>query len=887
MQTARKPSIIAADKQAPITSGGGSAGSGKPPLAPATPTISISDSSNTGNQRPSVTGKPNSPPTSDSIMSTATASGGEEPVVQPSMGSVDDEDPKAAINGVIEPPADTEEEKARKKEEQELADLERRKENLPLGYEEIRRALGEIGMSSNSAGKFLFIFIKRYNRLTTLRGIEPLTRLETLRCSHNQLISLDGIVSPTKASLSERPHSSLSARSEGHTDSISTNASGTGGHVWLRQLDISYNRLDRVDHFAQKLSGLPMLVDVVVRGNPFVTVSDLEAIASNGVDEAEASAAATAAEQDNDPAKAPKASAGGSKISRHSPGTLGKRPHQHQRMIGAASTDAVVMASSRPQPPSPTRGLGGTGAPGGGIARARSAGARSASASCVTAGGKSGIYGISGAGGGDGKGVGRSNAGAAGGGCDGTIRSYGVEHTRKWASGGIEMTMAGRGGAGKHTSIPWNNRVEKAETEEEENGIPASVAAEATARVREDWDKMMRPRASVGSTPSSATARSGSGRRSVCAGDGAKNYGSSRTPPVGGRPSSAWSWTSATSASSAAVTETMDPHVRLFSPSRLLLLYRLPRLTILDSLPVTCEEKVAALNRHSPPSFVTASLDHAKLIQRQIRQYAKIKAVDLVRAHRLRPLVMCGPNGVGKRTLTRRLLAEFPHIYGCAVSHTTREPRPGEEDGVNYWFVKGGRAEMEMRVEKGEFLEVVDLFGVMYGTSLEAIDKVTEEGKVCIMDLEIEGVLALKRSHLKPYYIFITVPSLDVLQQRLEARMLKSANAANIHAPPFLGAENENPDSDDEEYAAAVVERQKKAATAAAAYKSSIHADVRQWMAKAGEVSEELRAYLEDKGEGGSNFFDLEILNDDIDKAYNQLREFCLAKYWESYSEED
>lgn len=71
-----------------------------------------------------------------------------------------------------------------------------------------------------------------------------------------------------------------------------------------------------------------------------------------------------------------------------------------------------------------------------------------------------------------------------------------------------------------------------------------------------------------------------------------------------------------------------------------------------------------------------------------------------------------------------------------SVSHTTRRPRTGEEDGVAYHFVS--RHEMEAMIEAGKFVEVVSLFGNMYGTSVEAVDKVTEEGKVCIMDLEIE-----------------------------------------------------------------------------------------------------------------------------------------------------
>ncbi|KAJ3401527.1 guanylate kinase [Chytriomyces confervae] len=206
--------------------------------------------------------------------------------------------------------------------------------------------------------------------------------------------------------------------------------------------------------------------------------------------------------------------------------------------------------------------------------------------------------------------------------------------------------------------------------------------------------------------------------------------------------------------------------------NRLATAFQLQSLTVLDAKPLTVEEKVAAVNAFNPSPGVVASLQHSCLLKRQAKLYAKVKAEDLMRATHLRPIVLCGPSGAGKRTLTNRLLKDFPHIYGCSVSHTTRKPRIGEEQGTHYHFVT--KHEMEAMIEEGKFAEVVTLFGYMYGTSMEAIDKVTEEGKVCIMDLEIEGVLALKRSHLKPLYIFITVPSLEVLKNRLEKRFRPS-----------------------------------------------------------------------------------------------------------------
>lgn len=88
------------------------------------------------------------------------------------------------------------------------------------------------------------------------------------------------------------------------------------------------------------------------------------------------------------------------------------------------------------------------------------------------------------------------------------------------------------------------------------------------------------------------------------------------------------------------------------------------------------------------------------------------------------------------RTLTSRLLQEFPHVYGLSMSHTTRKPRPGEEHGVHYWFVS--KDEMARMDREGKFIELVTLFGNQYGTCMESIDRITEQGKVCVLGLEFE-----------------------------------------------------------------------------------------------------------------------------------------------------
>lgn len=79
-----------------------------------------------------------------------------------------------------------------------------------------------------------------------------------------------------------------------------------------------------------------------------------------------------------------------------------------------------------------------------------------------------------------------------------------------------------------------------------------------------------------------------------------------------------------------------------------------------------------------------------------------------------KPLVICGPSGSGKSTLLKRLFKEFPNTFGFSVSHTTRKPREGEENGVHYHFVSV--EDMQAGIENGDFIETAVFSGNMYGT---------------------------------------------------------------------------------------------------------------------------------------------------------------------------
>ncbi len=100
-------------------------------------------------------------------------------------------------------------------------------------------------------------------------------------------------------------------------------------------------------------------------------------------------------------------------------------------------------------------------------------------------------------------------------------------------------------------------------------------------------------------------------------------------------------------------------------------------------------------------------------------------------------LAVCGPSGAGKSTLISMLRKEFPADYGFSVSHTTRDPRPGEKDGVDYHFVP--KAVMEADMAEGKFLETAHVHGNFYGTSFKAVNEVASQNRICILDIDIQA----------------------------------------------------------------------------------------------------------------------------------------------------
>lgn len=185
-------------------------------------------------------------------------------------------------------------------------------------------------------------------------------------------------------------------------------------------------------------------------------------------------------------------------------------------------------------------------------------------------------------------------------------------------------------------------------------------------------------------------------------------------------------------------------------------------------------------------------------------------------------MVICGPSGSGKSTLLKRLFEEHPDTFGFSVSHTTRKPRPGEQDGIHYHFVSVDQ--MKTLIANDEFIETATFSGNMYGTSKQSVYDVQAQGKVCVLDIEIQGVEQIKKSHLNPIYIFNMPPTIEDLEKRLKKR----------------GTETE------------------------------------ETLGKRLEAAGREMAY----GQAPGNF-DIIIVNDDIDRAYEEFKNFVVASIQE------
>ncbi len=131
-------------------------------------------------------------------------------------------------------------------------------------------------------------------------------------------------------------------------------------------------------------------------------------------------------------------------------------------------------------------------------------------------------------------------------------------------------------------------------------------------------------------------------------------------------------------------------------------------------------------------------------------------------------LIISGPSGCGKSTLLKEVYKDIDNYY-FSISTTTRAPRVGEVNGIDYFFVS--KEEFEEDIKNNDFLEYAKVHDNYYGTSLKPINKALEEGKLIIFDIDVQGhEIVRNKINALVTSVFITTPSLNVLEERLNSR---------------------------------------------------------------------------------------------------------------------
>ncbi len=131
-------------------------------------------------------------------------------------------------------------------------------------------------------------------------------------------------------------------------------------------------------------------------------------------------------------------------------------------------------------------------------------------------------------------------------------------------------------------------------------------------------------------------------------------------------------------------------------------------------------------------------------------------------------IILSGPSGVGKGTVRQELFKDESLNLAYSISMTTRKPRPGEVDGVDYFFVEEN--EFDDKIEKGELLEYARFVGNCYGTPQFYVDKLLNEGKNVVLEIEVQGALQVIEKCPDALTIFLVPPSFEELERRIRGR---------------------------------------------------------------------------------------------------------------------
>jgi guanylate kinase len=136
--------------------------------------------------------------------------------------------------------------------------------------------------------------------------------------------------------------------------------------------------------------------------------------------------------------------------------------------------------------------------------------------------------------------------------------------------------------------------------------------------------------------------------------------------------------------------------------------------------------------------------------------------------------VVSAPSGTGKTTLCRKMVRIFPGMH-YSISYTTRPSRPGEENGRDYHFIRA--EDFQRMIDAGEFAEWAEIYGHRYGTSKTILDRIRDEGRDVIVDIDGQGARQLREQDPQAIFIFILPPSWEELKRRLSLRKTEDPTA--------------------------------------------------------------------------------------------------------------
>uniref|UniRef100_A0A8C4GUU6 Protein associated with LIN7 2, MAGUK p55 family member a n=1 Tax=Dicentrarchus labrax TaxID=13489 RepID=A0A8C4GUU6_DICLA len=215
-------------------------------------------------------------------------------------------------------------------------------------------------------------------------------------------------------------------------------------------------------------------------------------------------------------------------------------------------------------------------------------------------------------------------------------------------------------------------------------------------------------------------------------------------------------------------------------------------------------------------AFVRRDSDTSEFDRYELQIYEEVAKMP---PFQRKTLVVIGAQGVGRRSLKNRLIVMNPLRYGTTVPFTSRRPREEERDGQNYCFVM--REEMEKDIKESRYLEHGEYDGNLYGTKIDSIHEVVNAGRTCILDVNPQALKVLRTAEFMPFVVFIAAPELDTL---------RAMHKAVIDAGLTTKLLTEN--------------------------------DLKKTVDESARIR---RAY--------SHYFDLTIVNDNLDKAFDKLQE--------------